>query len=151
MVGKLALNSTHFTRRLVKYVPGRSYFRAVPFQNGDKFATSPTPPIVERLKTDVQTLRSGVYGCVQAAPHSRCDKQRSVAFRLYSLNEDIEVTRGEDVFSTPSPEEGLRVFLKICYKEHTINRVDVGETHRDRSTTLETKVHVTKRKLPYEC
>ena len=49
MVGKLALNSTHFTKGLVKNVPGRSYFRAVPFQNGDKFATSPTPSIVERL------------------------------------------------------------------------------------------------------
>ena len=49
MAGKLALNSTHFTRGLVKYVPGRGYFRAVSFQNGDKFATSPTPPIVKRL------------------------------------------------------------------------------------------------------
>ena len=50
MVGKLAVNPTQFTRGLVKYVPGRGYFRAVPFQNGDKFATSPTPPIVERLE-----------------------------------------------------------------------------------------------------
>ena len=49
MVGKLAPNSPHFTRGLVKYVPGRGYFRAVPSQNGDKFATSPPPPIVERL------------------------------------------------------------------------------------------------------
>ena len=49
MVGKLALNSTHFTRGLVKYVPGRGYFRVVLFQNGDKFAISLTPPIVERL------------------------------------------------------------------------------------------------------
>ena len=42
MVGKLAPNSSHFTRGLVKHVPGRGYFRAVPSQNGDKFATSPT-------------------------------------------------------------------------------------------------------------
>ena len=49
MVGKLALNSTQFTSGLVKYVPGRGYFRAVPFQNGDEFATSLTSPIVERL------------------------------------------------------------------------------------------------------
>ena len=48
MVSKLAPNSTHFTRGLVKQVPGRGYFRAVPSQNGDKFVTSP-PPIVERL------------------------------------------------------------------------------------------------------
>ena len=44
MVGKLALNPTHFSRRFVKYVPGRGYFRAVPSQNGDKFVISPPPP-----------------------------------------------------------------------------------------------------------
>ena len=44
MVGKLAPNSSHLTRGLVKYVPGRSYFRAVSFQNGDKCVTSPPPP-----------------------------------------------------------------------------------------------------------
>ena len=50
MAGKLAPNSSHLTRGLVKYVPGRDYFRAVPSQNGDKFVTfPPPPPIVERL------------------------------------------------------------------------------------------------------
>ena len=49
MVGKLAPNSTQFTRGLVKYILGRDCFRAV-FQNGEEFATSPTPPIVEQLK-----------------------------------------------------------------------------------------------------
>ena len=44
MVGKLAPNSSHLTRGLVKYVPGRGYFRAVLSQNGDKFGTSPPPP-----------------------------------------------------------------------------------------------------------
>ena len=44
MVGKLAPNSSHLTRELVRYVPGRSYFRAVPSQNGDKYVTSPPPP-----------------------------------------------------------------------------------------------------------
>ena len=43
MVGKLAPNSTHSTRGLVKYVPARGYFRAVPSQNGDKFVISPPP------------------------------------------------------------------------------------------------------------
>ena len=48
MVGKLASNSSHLTRGLVKYVPGKGYFRAVPSQNGDKYVTSlPPPPIVE--------------------------------------------------------------------------------------------------------
>ena len=43
MVGKLAPNPTRSTRGLVKYVPGRGYFRAVPSQNGDKIVTSPPP------------------------------------------------------------------------------------------------------------
>ena len=43
MVGKLAPNSSHLTRGLVKSVPGRGYFRAVPSQNGDKYVTSPPP------------------------------------------------------------------------------------------------------------
>ena len=43
MIGKLALNSSHLTRGLVKYVPGRGYFRAVPSKNGDKYVTSPPP------------------------------------------------------------------------------------------------------------
>ena len=50
MVGKLAPNSSHLTRGLVKYVPGRGYFCAVFSQNGDKFVTSPPPPIVERVE-----------------------------------------------------------------------------------------------------
>ena len=47
MVGNLAPNSSHFTRGLVKYVPGRGCFRAVPSQNRNKYVTSPPPPIVE--------------------------------------------------------------------------------------------------------
>ena len=50
MVGKLAPNSTHSTRGLVRYVAGWGYFRTVPSQNGDKFVTSPAPsPIVGRV------------------------------------------------------------------------------------------------------
>ena len=41
------LNS--FITGLVKYIPGRDYFGAVPSQNRDKFETSPTPLIVEQL------------------------------------------------------------------------------------------------------
>ena len=43
VVGKLAPNPSYLTRGLVKYVPERGYFRAVPSQNGDKFFTSPPP------------------------------------------------------------------------------------------------------------
>ena len=44
MVGKLAPNSSHLTRGLVKSFPGKGYFRAVPSQNGDKYVTPPPPP-----------------------------------------------------------------------------------------------------------
>ena len=44
MVGKLAPILSHLTRALVKYVPGRDYFRAVSSQYGDKFVTSPPTP-----------------------------------------------------------------------------------------------------------
>ena len=50
MVGKLAPNSPHFTKGLVKYVPGRGYFRAVPSQNGDIITTFPTPQSLSDLK-----------------------------------------------------------------------------------------------------
>ena len=49
IVGKLAPNSLHLTRGLVKYVPGRGYFRAVSSQNEDKFVTSPPPPPIVKL------------------------------------------------------------------------------------------------------
>ena len=44
MVGKLAPNAINSTRGLVKYVPGRGYFRPVPSQKGDKCVASPPPP-----------------------------------------------------------------------------------------------------------
>ena len=43
MVGKLAPNSTHFTRGFVEHIPGRKSFRAVPSQDGEKVVTSPPP------------------------------------------------------------------------------------------------------------
>ena len=58
VVGKLAPNSSYLTRRLVKYVPGRGYFRAVSSQNGDKCVTfPPRPPIVERVRPERFLLR----------------------------------------------------------------------------------------------
>ena len=50
MVDKLAPDSTHSTRRLVKIVPGRGYFRAVPSQNGEKMLHPLLLSIVERVK-----------------------------------------------------------------------------------------------------
>ena len=52
MVGKLAPNSSYLTRGLVKDIPGRGYFRAVPSQKGDKYVTSPPPPIVELVEDE---------------------------------------------------------------------------------------------------
>ena len=58
MVGKLAPYSSHLTRGLVKSVPGRGYFRAVPSQNGDKYVTSPPPPIVELVYGLISSQRN---------------------------------------------------------------------------------------------
>ena len=52
-VGKLASNSSHLTRGLVEYVPGRSYFRAVSSQNGIKFVTTPPPPPIVEITVRV--------------------------------------------------------------------------------------------------
>ena len=57
MVGKLAPNSAHSTRELVRYVPGWGYFRTVPSQNGDKHVTSPLPPNRWTDLTYVNVLR----------------------------------------------------------------------------------------------
>ena len=46
VVGKLAPNLTDSTKGLVKYVPGRGYFCAVPSHNGGKNVTSPPPSVV---------------------------------------------------------------------------------------------------------
>ena len=62
MVGNLAPNLSHLTRGLVKYVPGRCYFSAVPSQNGDTYVTSPPPPpIVELVDTTIVNPCSGSY------------------------------------------------------------------------------------------
>ena len=65
MVGKLAPKPAHFTRRLMKYIPGKGYFRAVPSKNGEIFVTSPPHQIVERL-----TLRPWLMmgGSVEGLP-----------------------------------------------------------------------------------
>ena len=59
MVGKLAPNSSHLTRRLVNYVPGRGYFRAVPSQNGDKLL-HPRPPPIVIIKVVAESARTRV-------------------------------------------------------------------------------------------
>ena len=65
MVGKLAPNLSHLTRGLVKYVPGRGYFRAVPSQNGDKDVASPSPPIVELVFCVLLECISVILDCPQ--------------------------------------------------------------------------------------
>ena len=65
MVGELASNSSHLTRGLVKYVPGRGYFRAVPSQNGDKFVTPPPPPIFERIVGPIPLEKAIFLGTVE--------------------------------------------------------------------------------------
>ena len=70
MVGKLAPNSSHLTRGLVKCVPDRDYFRAVSYQNGDRIVTSPPLPIVELVCRAVPPTRfPDPYTVAQAATY----------------------------------------------------------------------------------
>ena len=64
MVGKLAPNLSHLTRGLVKYVPGRGYFRAVSLQNGDTFVTSPPPQSLNGsgVLPETRTVLEGLGG-----------------------------------------------------------------------------------------
>ena len=101
-VDKLVPNSINFIRGLVKYVPGRGYFRDVPFQNGDRFATPPPPAPdcltthaadhsvsirEKRSRTHMSTcvFRCGKGGDIQMstyvdADHATCiESQRSVS------------------------------------------------------------------------
>ena len=66
IVGKFAPNSSHLTRGLVKYVPGKGFFRAVSSQNGDKYVTCPPPPppIVELVFVVVGADRINERGSV---------------------------------------------------------------------------------------
>ena len=69
-VGKLVPSSSHLTRGLVKYVPGRDYFRDVPSQNGEKFVTSPPPPIVEWLKRGNMFCRNVIKRVSKTEPYT---------------------------------------------------------------------------------
>ena len=53
-----------FHQGLVNNVPGRGYFRVVPTQNGDKFATFPTS-LVERLVREARP--SHEFDCLRGA------------------------------------------------------------------------------------
>ena len=75
MVGKLAPNSSHLTRGLVKHVSGRGYFRTVPSQNGDKILISPPPLIVEPVDRCVQGIGRGRSFFVSSRNHGYYDEQ----------------------------------------------------------------------------
>ena len=80
MVGKLAPNFNSFRQGLFKYVPGKGYFCAVSSQNGDKFATSFTAPIVERLLgvEELHTSRGYMVGQEVSSFYNYLDYQACV-------------------------------------------------------------------------
>ena len=77
IVNKLAPNSSHLTKGLVKYVPGRSCFRAVSSENGDKFVTSTPRP---------QSLNGSLVFDVRRAVVS-------LPFQVHRLKDLVEVGR----------------------------------------------------------
>ena len=111
MIGKLTPNSPHFTRGLVKYVPGRSYFRAVLSQNGDKFATSPTPPIVERLTLTTLDAREKLCRVQRLFQHLSSTHPHSMKYIVLLLcaakQNAILVLRGCTDPDSPRLERGV--------------------------------------------
>ena len=72
MVGKLAPNSTHSTRGLVKHVPGRGYFRAVSSQNGDKLLhPRPPPQSLNRSTAEIARILAEALAPPQTIPNRR--------------------------------------------------------------------------------
>ena len=76
MVGKLAPNSTHSTRELVKYVSGRGYFRAVSSQNGEKVVTFPPPPSLNESGSQTTGTGNGGDGVVRTGK-TKCGRKRA--------------------------------------------------------------------------
>ena len=85
MVGKLAPNSSHLTRGLVKYVPGRGYFRAVPSQNRDKCVTSPPPPIVDFVELQIFHKENLLYSELQ---HSNVTRNPVLFYQSFKKSYD---------------------------------------------------------------
>ena len=87
MVGKLAPNSTHFTRVLVKEVSGGVYLRAAPPPKRGQNCDIPPPPIVERLYDTMGVVRFGHqregwccawgYSCLRRLKESDVQEERS--------------------------------------------------------------------------
>ena len=77
---------TSFHQGMVKYVPGKGYFRAVPSQNGDEVATFPTPPIVKRLeytsKSAYHTVKKGCNSHEDPRRPGNSNPFREVAVKL---------------------------------------------------------------------
>ena len=115
IVGKLAPNSTHFTRMLIKYVPERCYFRAVPSQNGDKFATFPTPPIVERLFFSCPRSRLRIWSretgsAVQFRAASACSSPSSGGISFLQDSSRVPRRRPNICSNRHTPSDQSRVY-----------------------------------------
>ena len=110
MVGNLSPNSSHLTRGLVEYVPGRGYFRAVSSQNGDILVTSPSPPIVELVerstrKTSPGRLSSSHQVLQQLQTFEGLDK---ISFTDFLSKLRIAVMNGTGVALVPPDDCKLR-------------------------------------------
>ena len=96
MVGKLFPNSTHFKRKLVKYVPWSGCYRAVPSQNGDKFVTSPLPQSLNDSnaseKRRMGQRRVGVQAMKEASLNTAWDT--SIAENLWNVTEGAHEWNG---------------------------------------------------------
>ena len=111
MVGKLAPNSSHLTRGLVKYVPGRDYFCVVSSPNGDKYVTYPPPP--QSLKSYRRDMKD------QGDSGERRNECRQVSVRLADVYPRYLKNRNQ----AEREAQGTQGSNKNCKKSMTLCRV----------------------------
>ena len=113
MVGKLAPNSSHLNKGLVSYVPGRGYFRAVPSQNGDKYVTSPPPPIVELVGSSLNLWRTTFSTAAKKMLNNIVDKTHPCRSPCSASNQS-EQTPSSDRTQALIPSWNCRMTAIIC-------------------------------------
>ena len=106
-----------FHQWVSKKVPSRGYFRAVSYQNGDTFVTSPPPPIVERFITAIICSRVWRFFAVLRLPF------------LFSKDGDFSTAwtcTADEADDTDNDYQCLLYFDLIAYRH--VKQVKIGES-----------------------
>ena len=127
MVSKLAPYSSHLNWKLVKHVPGRGYFRAVPSQTGDKYVTSPPPPQPLNWSYISEATAGAPFEDRLYEYHSVSDALRTMrewALPLYPTERHLLVAKLEGV-QFMGDEDPKFVFARISRLETRMRAVGI--------------------------